>query len=822
MPGRHDKVMPETSGDDGSTSGSEVSIGEEGDDNNRLTAESDDSDEEEAESSDEDESSESDSSDSGDESSSDDSDSSDSLWGVFDDDDKKETQEANEASALQEFQSALDYLVEGKNAMASKILNKLLNNPLVKVFLTTVFDWEAEVDERLSKMARLFVGIHKNLAKLDTENAAEHFLQILSVAPKNPEVWLNLGVECIGKGDVDFAKFAFDHAEGKEATDALLSALYLSPCLRLAHKCLSMGVCEQKSLFLKERIRSINHHYSEFCDYVFGEHRRYDIVKVLDEETTKKMAQRLAAVEERINSSTNETIFAPPDPIDISIDAEQTVIDVGTVFCDLFDRIESYSSLSLQEVKFSSWDDRRDLLTSENVLEGIVDIVETIEFLVNQVSSHSGRTHHRSFLHASSLLSGSSDCFLRRSMRNAMELPFEEEESRPDTETSTTCRLDGNLPTVELAQSLGFVVNYVLPLKSELTKRPSRVPTPEFTKFMDTDELLFLLMTTLREGSEPHARDYCIRWHCSKRWDDKELMQRFMWSHTKAVTDERIRLSFLKFLYDSLDDEVFVFTAKGFFGKDDVQDSIERLERSIRIVSISQLRSCSRYEEVIAIITKDVDFNSMDDWNVWKELYMVVRRLNGEASVEYIQSLDPIKHDDSLPSLALDVLVKAHEKLGEKKACGRDNGAFLLFFMEQLYACILNEKVMAVLQREEHSWVWSNVSEEISQCLYCLFGRYSKRRRALEDHDCIVTSPELDKHSTMILELAMPHPLPQYDDKERLGHDVVDLLLNKFPSVLKYSAERGNVLDKFNVWMHEASRETATSGHILSGVEEAH
>lgn len=53
-----------------------------------------------------------------------------------------------EASALLEFQRALDCLVKGKNAAASKILKRLLNNPLVKGFNTTVFDWEAEVDER--------------------------------------------------------------------------------------------------------------------------------------------------------------------------------------------------------------------------------------------------------------------------------------------------------------------------------------------------------------------------------------------------------------------------------------------------------------------------------------------------------------------------------------------------------------------------------------------------------------------------------------------------------------------------------------------------
>lgn len=48
------------------------------------------------------------------------------------------------------------------------------------------------------------------------------------MAPKNAEIWLSLGLESIASGDVDFAKFAFEHAEGPEATDALLSALYLS------------------------------------------------------------------------------------------------------------------------------------------------------------------------------------------------------------------------------------------------------------------------------------------------------------------------------------------------------------------------------------------------------------------------------------------------------------------------------------------------------------------------------------------------------------------------------------------------------------------
>ncbi|KAK5970665.1 hypothetical protein GCK32_003944 [Trichostrongylus colubriformis] len=349
MPGRHDKVMPEDENESESTSGSEVSIEDEGEENNRSAADSDES-EEDTESSGEDESTESESSESDGDSSSDDSDSTDSLWGAFDDDDKKQTQEASEASALLEFQQALDCLVKGKNATATKILKRLLNNPLVKGFNTTVFDWEAEVDERLSKMARLFVGIHKNLAKLESESSMQHFLQIVSIAPKNAEIWLSLGLESISNGDVDFAKFAFQHAEGPEATDALLSALYLSrnyhACLRLAQKCLSMGVAKEKALFLKERIRSVNSHYSEFCDKVFGENRRYDLIETLDEATTAKMEKRLCAVEERLREIPCEEEISIPSPIVIEFDADQTVETVATCFCDLYDRIEAYSSVS--------------------------------------------------------------------------------------------------------------------------------------------------------------------------------------------------------------------------------------------------------------------------------------------------------------------------------------------------------------------------------------------------------------------------------------------------------------------------------------------
>ncbi|PIO64931.1 hypothetical protein TELCIR_13419, partial [Teladorsagia circumcincta] len=603
-----------------------VSIGDEGEENNRSTAESEES-EEESESSEDEESSESDSSESDGESSSDDSDSTDSLWGAFEDGDKKQTQEANEASALLEFQRALDCLVKGKNAAATKILKRLLNNPLVKGFNTTVFDWEAEVDE------------------------------------------------------------------------------------------------------------------SEFCDKIFGENRRYDLVETLDEATTAQIAQRLNAVEERLRAIPYEEEIPPPSPIDIEFDAEQTVDNVATCFCDLYDRVEAYSSLSLQEFTFSRWDDRRDLLDSMSVLQDIVDVIDAVNCIIDQASSKNARARLTSL----STSTSASDSFLRRSMRYAMELPFYEESSPLVVDTSAPCRLDGKLPPLEVIAIITRDIDF---------------------HALDGDDLF-------------ETAEFLIEAYLKVRSFD-------------AAVEFMSRLFHLLLSYKQLPYE-----------------QIASLQSSVREVDWSKVKK--ENAEVMGYFL--CQLTTIDrfgtDWLVWKELYRVAERIGGGISVDYIHSLDPIKQDEAMPSLGLDVLLKAHEKLGEAKVCGHDKGAFLLFYMEKLHACISNESVVSVLRRDDFSWLWSNVSEEISQCLYCVFGRYSKRRRALEDHECIVGHRFLDKHSTMVIELAMPHPMPQYDDKDRLGHDVVDLLLNKFPFMLKYSDERKKVMEKFTTWMHRAATDTS-------------
>uniref|UniRef100_A0A0K0DFA8 TPR_REGION domain-containing protein n=1 Tax=Angiostrongylus cantonensis TaxID=6313 RepID=A0A0K0DFA8_ANGCA len=681
----HEKVTPETSGDEnensGTTSGSEV-----------------------------DRSSESLSSESEEESSSGDSESSDSLWEAFDDGDKKQTQEASEASALIEFQRALDYIVKGKNTAAVKILKQLLDNPLVKGFTTTVFDWEVEVDERLSKMARLFVGIHKNLAKLEEGNSTHHFLQILSVAPKNAEIWLNLGVESIASGDVDFSKFAFQHAEGPNATDALLSALYLSrnyhACLRLAHKCLSMGVCQEKALFLKERIRSINDHYSEFCDNIFAENRRYDQVETLDEIVSKEMGRRLSIVEQRLNSIPIKEEVASPSPIDITFDAEQrrcySALDVGTAFCDLFDRIEAYSNLALQEITFSRWDDRRDLVDATSVLDEVLAVVETVDFILRKVSSNSAKIRERCDNSSSAAHLGTNDSFLRRSMRYAMEIPFEEDDSPYQSDNATPSQYNGFAPFVKLAESLGFYPKNVVPLKSELVTKPMRTPSPPEMprKYFDADVLLFLLMTTLRGRSWTMYQllelFLCLIADISPAFgaippclqEVISIITRDVDFNTLEGDDLFEMINYLLEAYYKVKkyNEAMDFLSRVFLYfislKSLNRSQISSLLRGIRAVDWSEVTK-ENYEKVGYFLCQLTDIDDFaSDWLVWKELFRIVQNNGGDASENYILSLDPMKQYECMPSLALDVLVKAHEKLGKAKKCGDNEMDDDLLYLE--------------------------------------------------------------------------------------------------------------------------------------------
>lgn len=92
--------------------------------------------------------------------------------------------------------------------------------------------------------------------------------------------------------------------------------------------------------------------------------------------------------------------------------------------------------------------------------------------------------------------------------------------------------------------------------------------------------------------------------------------------------------------------------------------------------------------------------------------------------------------------------------------------------------------------------MWNNVNDEIAQLLFCMFGKYGKRRKA-EDHENGGNCSTTLETARRVLHIILVQPLPLYDEKEKLLHDINELLNSKFPFMLRISAERQKKLDEF-------------------------
>lgn len=110
-------------------------------------------------------------------------------------------------------------------------------------------------------------------------------------------------------------------------------------------------------------------------------------------------------------------------------------------------------------------------------------------------------------------------------------------------------------------------------------------------------------------------------------------------------------------------------------------------------------------------------------WMYWKKLHEIVRAIEGPVSTAYISTLTASSHDDALPLLSLELLMKAHEALGPTGHCTTENnGEFIIFMIEELAKIYENEELLKILMRKENAWILCNADEEIAQCLHCAFG----------------------------------------------------------------------------------------------------
>eukprot|EP00080_Pristionchus_pacificus_P021135 PDM81155.1 WD40 domain-containing protein [Pristionchus pacificus] len=302
---------------------------------------------------------------------------------------KKRTKEA---AILAKFQQSLELLVEGKKEKAKKKLRKILKQPAVSKYKVTEFLWEKRpVDNsHLSKMGRVFVAAHKNLATLDEENAIDHYLQVVGLAPRNDESWFSLGQKLVQKGDLNMAIFAFEQTNNLRADEALMSTHFLKKNYKTSLQLVAEREAQwgrfKKGEFLKKRIAAISPELKEYIHKLFGK-TSFEVDLKYEQQTLSRISALEAKIKQCFDESKEKEMKKEQGmaPIKISFSDDQNAWDIMTAFCDLFDRIRAYSQVFTQRIFIEEWECRDDKLIVESIVEDMKEEVLIVEDVVEKM-----------------------------------------------------------------------------------------------------------------------------------------------------------------------------------------------------------------------------------------------------------------------------------------------------------------------------------------------------------------------------------------------------------------------------------------------------
>ncbi|CAI2354294.1 unnamed protein product [Caenorhabditis sp. 36 PRJEB53466] len=920
-----------------------------------------------------------------------DSESVNSVWSTVDEAvGEKLTTEAAEVNIIKKFEKAVVAIADKDNEKGKRIMFKLLDDPLISSYQVEDPDYETlEEPPRYARMLQVFIAVHKNLAKVDPDTEVAHLCQVLAYEPNNTAVWLDVAIKSVENGDLDFAKYAFKRCESlKESLEAHATVLYLTcdygACLKILKTYEEeTDTLNDKMKYLKYKIRSTSQYYKQLSDRIFEEDEVYADVSGLDqrkilvfderiEELQRKTQQKRAQLVDNFEKETEElsTIF-------ISISADQDLTTVGTIFCDLFDRIHAWSHPTDQLIEFTEWESRKDYLEVVETVSKIVDVVECVEELTEKVAlekkKRRGKKKKQEYL-------------ANWRKRLFVDKASQEIESEPNTTADEDCGDDdevsqeeedsprvSELPENELAASFGLDCGDILPIRTDARRREKTPPPSDPREFIDCDLILSRLEARFSAGShtildllegtlflltehtpargalpEPmrevmremynrmalfnhmilrknhvlnvsvfeldcrKATEVCVKKYLSvfhRPEDEKEysddsaketeddideelkrsLVLRFMWKYAHTGLKDEIKLDYLYSLEECMRAEEVVPTVGGSFATWDVALAIGELEKKKRIESVKHLWNSKNYKDLVEIIEKDMEFESISneetlemltfwlqsleklekhielaeltvrslhfymftafrtedpneletltvkllerlqrldfkkvdketlstigylvcvamkkyrklekDWKSWKILYETVKQNREESNLEYIEKLDKNAEPHVMPLLEQDLLVKAHEVLGEHHCCAQKNYEFLFFIIDRFREMIDDIPTLEMIYQKDNGWLWNNVNEELSQVLFCLYGKYGKKRKTGEDHENGGRAPTGLEDARKVLSVILVQPLPLYDEKDKLLHEVVELLNSKFPYLLKIPSQKEKELEEFS------------------------
>uniref|UniRef100_A0A0K0DU15 TPR_REGION domain-containing protein n=1 Tax=Strongyloides stercoralis TaxID=6248 RepID=A0A0K0DU15_STRER len=259
--------------------------------------------------------------------------------------------------------------------------------------------------------------------------------------------------------------------------------------------------------------------------------------------------------------------------------------------------------------------------------------------------------------------------------------------------------------------------------------------------------------------------------------------------------------------------------------KDGLNDQTKNLLtvvwKEIDSLEIEQLRKYLTKDELEDLglsLSQFIDVQTINkDSSLWILCFKIAKIIEGnfDTKEKILKTFNEIGEYtlDALPTKSLMVLLSAHEYLSQCECCTINEGRILRLFLKELKNVIRkNELMKEILSNTNNHPLIKDINRvvniEMYQSIYCIFNDLPKKNRPkIEEHITDLIKPDWDL-ANIIIPLILPDKIPMYDDKSKLGSEILDIIVNKFAFVInyeEYDGDRLRVNDEFSIfWRRKA------------------
>ncbi|CEF63424.1 Hypothetical protein SRAE_1000168600 [Strongyloides ratti] len=239
---------------------------------------------------------------------------------------------------------------------------------------------------------------------------------------------------------------------------------------------------------------------------------------------------------------------------------------------------------------------------------------------------------------------------------------------------------------------------------------------------------------------------------------------------------------------------------------------------SLEIDQLSQFLTKDELEDLGLSLSQFIDVQTINrNSSLWILCFKIAKIIEGEFDTKekILKTFSEIGEYtlDALPTKSLMVLLSAHEYLSQFECCTINEGKILRLFLKELKNVIRkNDLMKEILSNTNNHYLIKDINRvvniEMYQSIYCIFNDLPRKNRPkIEEHITDLVKPDWDL-ANIIIPLILPDKIPMYDDKSKLGSEILDIIVNKFAFVInyeEYDGDRLRVNDEFSIFWRRKS-----------------